>query len=124
MSFILDTAGSWLKQKKDLERLQGVMGPLPPQQQDLMGQMQQNVQGGLLQHMGNQYMDRIGQRTGLSGFGMVSDQAYKPWEQQGMPQGLLAQAPFQGQQPGGAINVPAGTKGLRSKLASIFAMGV
>jgi hypothetical protein len=125
MSFIFDTAGSWLQQKKDLERLQGAMGPLEAQDQRLMGQMQQNVQGGLLQHMGQQYMDRLGQRTGLSGFGLGSEQEYKPWEAMAQ-QGLLNRGPFQAPPPPpltGAINVPPGTKGLRSKLASLYMMG-
>lgn len=126
MGFLTDTAGSWLQQKKDLERMQAAMGPLRAQDQDLMGQMQQNVQGGLLQHMGQQYMDRLGQRTGLSAFGMGSDQAYKPWESgmgPGMQQGLLNKIAPQNLPPGGAINVPPGTEGLKSKLAKMFMMG-
>jgi hypothetical protein len=131
MSFIYDTAASWLGQKKDLERLRGVMGPLEAPDQRRMGQMQQNVQGGLLQHMGQQYLDRLGQRTGLSAFGVGSDQAYKPWSYGMAPgpgaqqqQGLLARVPQAGVPPGGAVNVPPGTTGLRSKLMQLIAMGV
>jgi hypothetical protein len=125
MSFLTDAGVSWLQQKRDLERLQGVMGPLEAQDQQLMGQMQQNVQGGLLQHMGQQYMDRMGQRTGLSAFGLGSDQEYKPWQAMAQ-QGLLNRGPFQAPTPpplNNAINVPPGTKGLKSKLSSLFMMG-
>lgn len=124
MAFFRDAATSWLQQKKELEALQGTTGPLRPENQQRMEQMGQNVQGGLANHMGQQYLDRIGQRTGLSAFGVGSQQEYKPWEQQQPPQGLLNRvappAPGAMLAPGQAMNVDPNAKGVKSNLMRLF----
>ena len=136
MSFLTDAGLSWLKQKQELERLSGMTGPLSDAQDAQQAAMQQNVDAGLLSHMGNQYMDRLGSRTGLSAFGVGSGQAYKPWGAGGtapmpgavpsnqMPLTPPQPAPAAGQpvpfNPGQGVNAPAGGGG-KKELLTLFA---
>lgn len=111
MGFLTDAGLSWLQQRQALERLNSTMGPPTDAQAAQQAAMQQNVDAGLLSHMGNQYMDRIGARTGLGALGFGSGQEYKPWGPAGQP------VPFQA---GRGVNAPPEDDGGKSKILTLF----